>query len=329
MVVAILAGCNESGAPLPSRPFDMGFVAVPAQPVTSARWQEAFRLIGDNAEYVVHHAAPDWEAFASNADVERSAETTPNLDSADYATAMARQHGTRVLIAIDPLASDRRSILPEAGGSFADTRVRQAFRAYAVRLAGDYQPDDMAIGSEINIYTSSHPEDAANLLSLIRETISAVRKVSPGTRLTASFQFEALVGLADGTPQWKTLAALEPDLDAIGITTYPGPWFGNPAAIPDDYYRQLADHTAKPILITESGWPSSGIGSPASQQAYLDRLVGLTDGLDVRLWVWWFLHDWSGDGFDPVFRSMGLRTSGGLPKPAWETWRSIHASPRQ
>ena len=121
----------------------------------------------------------------------------------------------------------------------------------------------------------------------------------------------------------------EDKVDVIAITTYPSPWFNNPGDMPENYYTQLKQHTDKPIIVAESGWPSSGNpsyhGSLVNQNRFLERFIELTADIDLELWIYWFLHDW--DDIPDFFRTMGLRTSRGIPKPAWFTWRRISGSP--
>jgi hypothetical protein len=50
--------------------------------------------------------------------------------------------------------------------------------------------------------------------------------------------------------------------------------------------------------------------------------------MEIELWIWWFLHDWQGEGFAEYFRSMGFLTSDGKEKASWSTWKEIHAQPK-
>lgn len=326
--------CTSSCSTAPQRSFKMGFAPIPVQPVTSEAWIDVFSLIEQNAEFVLHHSSLDWSMFSQGAVAPRSSEAR-NLKSADFVIGMSRQCGRSVLLVIDPLSPNREDIDPELprnwGRNFADASVRGAFRNFAVRMAGDYRPEYLALGSEVNSYMARHPQDAANLASLIIETIPLVRAESPQTVITTTFQFEALNGLPDGVSQWQMLAALEPALDVVAVSTYPSSWFKSPAELPDDYYSRLQQHTSKPIVIAESGWPSGGApqyhGSPANEEAFLNRVTELTGSVDLRLWVWWFLHDWNGQGYADMFGTMGLYTSDGTPKPAWSTWQQIQGLP--
>ncbi len=81
---------------------------------------------------------------------------------------------------------------------------------------------------------------------------------------------------APGIPNlWELFRKFEPDVDAIGISSYPMKSFapvrfGDPASLPDDYYRRIGKHTRKPIIFAELGWPSDSRfgGSPGNQAAF-------------------------------------------------------------
>ena len=235
-----------------------------------------------------------------------------------------------VITPTDSTTGDFHKRLPKRiGDSFGDKQVRQALANCTIRIAKDYKPEYLALGNEINGYFKHHPEDVANSLSLYKEIYAAVKEVSPATRMTISLQYELLTGTFDGTPQWKLLDQFGAHLDVLAISTYPSPYFGDPGSIPDDYYTQLSRHGKQPVIVVESGWQTRGnkkLGaSPENQDRFLSRFVELTADLDLDLWIWWFLHDWAGEGYPDFFKSMGLRTSNGTEKPSWQTWQEIHS----
>ncbi|MBS3061013.1 MAG: hypothetical protein J4215_00345 [Candidatus Diapherotrites archaeon] len=321
---------NTPLSPPVTRSFEQGFVPIPPQPITEAGWMDTFRLLGRNADVVLHHSAIDWNKFSENANAPRSADKTPNLEQTNFVALMAKQNQLNVLIVVDPLRSDRLEIDPNVapiGFKFQDSAVRAAFRNYTMRIVRDYKPKYLGIGSEINTYMRKHPEDALFLISAIKEIIAEVKYESPDTIVTTTFQFEELTGKVNGSSQWDLLEQIEPSVDVVAITTYPSPFFESPGKIPEDYYRQLGSHTQKPVIIAESGWPSAGEpgfhGSEQNQAEFIKRLPVLTQDLNLQVWIWWFLHDWSGEGYADFFKSMGLRTSDGNEKPAWQAFRDV------
>jgi hypothetical protein len=340
--ILILIGSNKNKSENPpvqlenSRGFFMGFVPIPKQPITTDAWLETFELLKTNADFVLHHSAIDWEDFVDSSNIERSAAATPNLESTNFIALMSRQKNLKLLIVIDPLTSNREEIdtkLPaDVGTNFGDEKVRKAFKNYVVRIAKDYKPEYLGLGSEINTYMNKHPEDANNLLSLIDETIPLIKQESPNTKITSTFQYESLIGKT-GNTQWSTFEKVEPKIDLVSITTYPSVYFSSAFEIPADYYNNIKEHTTKSIIIAESGWPTGGEskfhGSEKNQKEFVARFPELIKDVDVKLWIWWFFHDQPGEGYADFFRTMGLLTSDGKEKPSWNTWQEIHSLPQE
>lgn len=251
---------------------------------------------------------------------------------------LLNRHGLEVFIQIDPYKS-RTGPIPElpgtAKGTFSDPVLRQAFIADAMQRVRLYQPDYLCLAMEINAYYEQHPEDFDHFVSLFKKTRKAVKQIKPDTTVFVSFQYEQLLGLFGGQgampkhePHWELFKRFEPDIDAIGLSSYPmtsfyPPRFPNPDSLPEDYYKRVAKHTNKPIIFAELGWPSDPKfgGSLQKQAAFLRRFPSLIEGLDVRMVNYNFLFDTK--GFGPVFDSMGLIDSKGSLKPALEIWRGL------
>jgi hypothetical protein len=338
LAALLTAACDAWSAPASvdessragERPFAMGFLPIPRQPLSQESWLETWdQLLKRNAEFVRTNVEVDWEDFLESPDPQSFGQ----LQHLTFAGGMAKRTRLKSLLVITPTDSNTgefyKSLPKRMGNSFGDKQVRQAFANCTIRIAKDYKPEYLALGNEINSYFKRHPDDVANFFSLYEEIYTAVKKVSPATRITISLQYELLTGTFDGTPQWTLLDQFGAHLDVLAISTYPSPFFGDPARIPDDYYTQLSRHGKQPVIVVESGWPTQGnkkLGaSPENQDRFLTRFVELTAGLDLDLWIWWFLHDWDGEGYPDFFKSMGLRTANGIPKPSWQTWQEIHS----
>lgn len=321
-----------SQLPLNSRTFDMGTAAIPRQPLTTEGWIDAFDALGVNSDFILHHVKVDWQLFQDSV-FEGS---TPTFEHLNFISAMAKQRGLRLFIVIDPLSSDRTIIDPDlpisVGQNFSAEKVRNAVKNCAIRLVRDYQPIYLGIFSEINTYLKNHSAETSAVVSLIEETRATIHASASSTIVTSTFQFELLNGKVNGTPQWEILQSIAPKLDAIGISTYPSLWFESPAAMPDNYYAELKTYSSKPVIVAESGWPSAGSsefhGSEENQNRFLVKFLQLTSTIDLKLWIWWFFHDWEGEGYPDYFKSMGLKSSNGSDKPAWKTWQSVHALPK-
>ena len=303
-------------------------------------WMDAFELIDRNAEFVLHHvhlSKADWAAFSERIDVG----TYEAYAGLEFIVLMAEQRNLDVFIVIDPLTSNRQDMAanPFATG-FHDPKIREAFKNFSIRIARDYKRLTngrtlrfLALGSEVNTYFKFHPDDASNFITLYGQTYRLLKSEFPQTKITSTLQYELLNGQFDGNPRWDIIQQFGSKLDAVAITTYPGAFFERPDAIPNDYYLRLKQFTKKPILVAESGWPTAGDpswhGSKENQKRFLTRFIELTSKMNLKLWIWWFPHDSTGEGYPAYFRSMGLRTSDGVAKPAWETWQKIFSRRNQ
>ena len=249
------------------------------------------------------------------------------------------QHKLDVFIQMDPYPNRRGPIsnLPKQvrSPSFSDPVLRKAFIADAQQRAQLYRPKYLCLAMEINAYYEQHPEDFEHFVTLFSEARTAVKKIDPEIVVLVSFQYEQLLGIFGGQtglprhePHWKLLDLFGPDLDAVGISSYPlksldPPRFPSGDALPKDYYARIAEHTNKPIVFAELGWatdPSYG-GSPQDQAVFIERLPALLEGLDVRLINYNFLFD--AKGFGKVFESMGLIDEKGNTKPAMKVWLGL------
>jgi hypothetical protein len=305
----------------------MGCAPIPRQPVDQEAWIDAFTILGKDADYVLHHVHIDWELFVETPDVEVNDSTS--LQGLEFVVGMAKSYNLGYLLVLDPLTSNREDLEPNSLGSdFNASGVRQAFKNIALRIARDYTPVYFALFSEINTYIMHHSEDKNNVLSLFEETALLVKQYSPGTKILTTFQYESMSGLTQLPAHFNLINEFEENLDVVGITTYPSPFFIDPNQIPDDYYTKLKTFTGKPIIIAESGWPSGGNssfhGSEQNQRNFLFRVFNITQDINLILWVWWFLHDWAQEGYEDFFKTMGLRTSTGTEKTSWLAWISIH-----
>lgn len=310
-----------------NRSFLMGFIPIPKQPLGTKSWQDAFLLLGKHSEVVLHHLHVDWGYFLGR--------TThaPEIESLEFISAMAKKHNLHLFLVIDPLTPDRSTIDCFETGlspSFSDENIRKAFRKCVQRVIARYQPAYLALGSEFNTYFAKNQAEKKHFLSLYRILYKGLKERFPALPIFITFQFESLSGMVDGNSQWELIEDFFPYLDIFAISTYPYPWFRNPGLIPENYYHQIKEHINKPLVIAESGWPSNPPGNRDSgdqQEAFLRIFARHIEELSVQVWIWWFLHDWQGEGYPEVFRTMGFFSSQGRKKPAWDFWVQLQNLP--
>ena len=72
----------------------------------------------------------------------------------------------------------------------------------------------------------------------------------------------------------------------LGLSSYPYFAYGEPEAMPRDYYTRLAGARRMPAIVVEGGWTSASVGSvtstPALQARYIARHAELLDSIRAR-----------------------------------------------
>ena len=119
-----------------------------------------------------------------------------------------------------------------------------------------------------------------------------------------------------------------PQLDVVGLTTYPAPFHGSPLELPDDYYFWIYRHIQRSdeVLLMEVGWPTAGSGSEIEQQAYIQRLPLLLSRVNVTIIAWALLHDVALAEFDANLNTVGLVSNTGQKKRGYTDFKNLHDS---
>lgn len=186
------------------------------------------------------------------------------------------------------------------------------------------------IGVEVNNLKKDDPEGYEDFVALFDKAAAKVHDVSSHTKVFTVFQLERTKGLNGGlfggtndesANTWSLLEDFN-GADVIGFTSYPALIYKDPKEIPEDYYSEIANHTSKPVIFTETGWPSrvEAVGwdsSPALQGKFVDKFFELTKPLDPKLVIWPFAYD---PQVNHPFSSLGLAETSGQHKPAWDKW---------
>jgi hypothetical protein len=292
-----------------------------------------------------------WEAFPLDGD----SEPQPLIDIRNQVI-LARQNGLEPVFVVDPLNGLNRSEfmgLPDSWeASFAEPRVRQAFRAFTLWILDTFQPRYLGLASEINTYADAHPEDFEHYLSLYQETYDAIKQSRPETRVFVTFQWEDLNNLIPAVSEgraayqtnWDQVEAFEPQLDLWVISSYPFIAYRSAAEIPPDYYSPLLARTDKPLAVAEGGYTSTPVGLAAgAAQDQVGYLLAIDTQIGSRLafWIYLLLTDLDLGSYATLMRSngvqdrdidtlgmfayVGLQTQEGDAKPALDTWDAIRS----
>jgi hypothetical protein len=209
--------------------------------------------------------------------------------------------------------------------------TKHIYLTSAVTFVQTYSPMYIGFGIEVNVLYQKSPDDFDDFVVFYHEVYDAVKKASPTTKVFTVFQLERMKGLNGGLfggtndldeAHWFLLDRFPSDL--VAFTTYPGLIYKTPSEIPADYYTEINHYTQKPIAFLEIGWhtdfsPPGWESSEAEQAAFVETFFRLTNELDMELAIWSFLFD--PDIFEP-FKSMGLYSTDGHAKRAWDIWIS-------
>jgi hypothetical protein len=220
--------------------------------------------------------------------------------------------------------------------SWTNAETRSEFLSMVTAFASTRHPPFLFLGNETNSYAVTHSvAEWAAWMSELFACYDAIKAASPSTFVFTTFQLEKMKGLGAATsgwtfaPQWGLLSELSASgkIDGVGFTTYPYFEYADPAAIPNDYYDEIAQHWTGPVLFTEVGWPAVASppfpGGVAAQADFVPRFFALTERLDRRYAAWLFLHDWDGEATTPPFRGIGLRSNdGSVVRPSDSAWRA-------
>jgi hypothetical protein len=254
----------------------------------------------------------------------------------------SKKSGLKTILGLSPTTLDQGrkeldlppDIRRKAGAqvSFANPVIRRAFVKSARTLAR-LTPPYLCLATEINFLALQRLNEYLHFASLYKEAYRAVKQISPETKVFVSFQWERVRILDSREPHKikehsKVIDIFRPQLDVIGLTTYPAPFHGSPADLPNDYYFWMYQHieSADEVLLMEVGWPSGGTGSQAEQQAFIQRLPKLLCRVNLSVIAWALLHDVALAEFDANLNTVGLISSEGQKKPGYTDFKNLHAS---
>ncbi|RJO62646.1 MAG: hypothetical protein C4542_02820 [Dehalococcoidia bacterium] len=211
-----------------------------------------------------------------------------------------------------------------------DEATMKRYKTAASAFVQKYRPAYLGIGVEVNLLYEKSSSDFEAFVQFYNEVYQSLKGISPTTKVFTIFQLEKMKGLRGGLfggtndaakNEWALLDRFT-NSDLAAFTTYPGLIYKDPAAIPADYYTEIAKHTAKPIAFTEIGWHSAASplgweGSEDEQSAFVRSFFSLTQDLNPLLELWSFLYD---QNTTEPFNSMGLMRQDSSPKTAFNEW---------
>lgn len=327
-----------------------GFFPTPPD-VTIESVINTLKVMGQHGDVALIQRAIPWKDFINASDG-----PSQDITDAQNLVTLASRDGLEPIFVVDPLNGlDRRQFMglpPELeDADFGTPEVRQAFQNYAVRLAREFHPRYLGLASEINTYADAHPDDFSHFVDIYHQTYAAIKAESPDTQVFVTFQWEDLNNLGpfnEGRqayhPNWDQVEVFEPDLDVWAISSYPFAALTSADDIPADYYEPLLERTNQPLAVAEGGWGSTDIapfhGTPEDQIGYLHAIDAQLGG-HLAFWIYLIIQDFNLEAYRPLleaqgigsstdtlglFRSVGLLTYDGQPKPGLAVWDAIRAA---
>jgi hypothetical protein len=265
-----------------------------------------------------------------------------NLETAKLMMEKSRQVGLIPVLGLSPTTLDKErkeldlpsSVQRKAGSniSFKNSVIRKAFKESAKDLAR-LEPPYLCLATEINFLALQRLNEYLHFASLYKEAYREVKRISPRTKVFVSFQWEWVRILDAKEPErikehTKVIEIFRPELDVIGLTTYPSLFHNSPADLPRDYYSWMYHHIkgTDEVFFMEVGWPTTGTGSEQEQADFIRRLPGLLKEINFNIVAWALLHDVSLTEFDANLNTVGLVRNNGQRKPGHNAFMLLKES---
>lgn len=322
--LALLTGCFRAAASPISRA-SLGVAVTPRNMPshTPADLDDAFRLaqqLGDRSVFIFPWHELDLQIVKTLMEGSRRVGLDPVLGLSPTTLDQQRKE-------LDIPGDVRRRAGPAI--SFAKPVIRAAFKDAAKGLA-ELKPSYLCLATEINLLAMQRLDEFLQFASLYKEAYWVVKQVSPATNVFVSFQWEWMRILDAREPHKieehsRLVDIFRPELDQIGLTTYPSIFHGSPIELVPDYYAWVYRHigAADQVLLMEVGWPTAGSGNELEQVVFIRRLPELLRQVNVSVLAWALLHDVNLAEFDANLNTVGLLSHDGSKKPGFDVFKEL------
>ena len=232
--------------------------------------------------------------------------------------------------------------------SFADATVRQRFLDDVAKVAS-LKPDYLNLGAEANFIYYFNPNEFPLYVSLYQQAYNKVKSISPNTQVGVSYHLDLFFAKSE----FNLLTGLGPQ-DFIAFTTYPAwtvyqGYYPAPDQMAAAYYDRIRLVIPnKPVIFSEVGWPSAGLGSQSDQDKFVRSLPRYFANVKPVLVTFAMEHDidhFSVDAFNNLqllvleqsgvdivelfleLNTVGLLSTDGPPKQAYISAGSLNFAP--
>lgn len=276
----------------------------------------------------------------------RHLEDPDTLDLIRWAIPWAKDLGLDVMLTIPTIDTAKRTIPADLEHLEMDNptmvqrfaAVLEAVLTEEVRESLDY----LAVGNEVDLYLSGHPEEAQPFAVFAHNAYTTARQLGFTGQSCVAITHFGLLNNPEGA-----ISNLTCDCDFLPITYYPqvgGFRFAHPSVVDADIAAIVAAAGNLPVVFQEVGYPSSPAnnGSHERQRLFLENVLkAVTDhGAAIKaVNVDWYcdapraelallaaeLYDMTPEhpdfeAFMGFIGSLGLRDEDGTEKPAYSTF---------
>jgi hypothetical protein len=226
------------------------------------------------------------------------------------------------------------------GRSIAEASVQQVYRQYVLAVAAKLQPDVIGVAAETNLVrAAAAPALYAALVKAANDCAIDLRMANVSAPIFVTVQAETAWGVLGSSLPYAGVDvdfADFPFTQMLGISSYPYFGYAQPEDIPGNYYSRLLNGRSLPVLVTEGGWTSAGVGSihssPDAQARYLRKQGDLLDSVSAEGVVQTLFADIDLSSIPPpvpptlpAFAAIGLTSSDFAAKPALAIWDGFFA----
>lgn len=305
-------------------------ISLDANPATNESGQQAYTLAID-AGLTFVHLPPTWNEI-------EPLQGQYRWDSVDFRANVAAIQKIPINLNFRVVDTNNRS-MPGAYANwrFNDQRLADrliaALRALGPRTKG--QVRWVAIGNEVDVYFATHQSEIAEYALLLRRVLPVVREQFPEALFTVNVSF-------GGISRLDTLREITDLIDCYSFTYYPMNddfTMRAPASILEDLPRMVAAAGQKPLILQEVGYASAERlnSSNAKQAEFVTRVFEALRQHRGRVMgaAFLFMSDLppttvdeltryyklsNSENFKAYLATLGLRTTNGTPKPAWDAF---------
>lgn len=261
-------------------------------------------------------------------DVKLTEENIPEQVELVYQVTKGKPVTPYIALGFEP---DRMTV-QEADSYFKENG--EDFKKVVLAVAKKHKPYILILGVEGNRFYEKSPKGYNDFVNVYKEIYDEVKKISPDTMMATNFQLEYMKGEAylsgkEHVNHYDIIELFGDRMDLVTVTTYPWFDYNNPQDIPEDYLEEISQYSTKPLLITETGWPSHEFPVPSveadsqTQVDYLVRMVELTKGIDTVGIVWVFPHDAPLGIAGGIFDHISLLENDGREKEVYKYWQAL------